>query len=529
MPAGFPPRIARAASVVGAATAVSRVLGFLRDMVIAQAFGVSAAADAFFVAFRIPNALRELLGEGALSAAFIPVYNEVLVREGRPAAFRVAAAACRSLVIILCLVVLAGVLLAPLLVAVIAPGFTATPGKFELTVALTRWLFPYILFVGLGALLMGLLNSLGHFLTPALSPALLNLAMIAAALWLTPRLAEPVLALAYGVLLGGALQLLLQFPVAASHGLRLTEAAAPGERAVLGRMARLMGPATAGLAITQVSLFVTTLLASFLEEGAPSHLYYAFRLIHLPIGIVGVAMATAAFPSMAAAAARNAPAEVRATLLTALRGALYLTLPAMAGLIVLRVPIVHLLFERGAFGREATLAAADVLLAYAVGLACYVGNRILAPAFYSFQDTRSPVRAAAVAVTAGTVLSVLLMRPLGAAGLALSTALTSALYSALLLRGLSRRLGSLWEAAFRLFLGKVAGAATLMGGLMALLLQRADFLGLPGLPAKAAALGGGILLGGIVFLGATALFRVEETQRLLRGLRTALAGPGRQA
>ncbi|MEK7854024.1 MAG: lipid II flippase MurJ, partial [candidate division NC10 bacterium] len=316
---------------------------------------------------------------------------------------------------------------------------------------------------------------------------------------------------------------------AASHGLRLTEAAAPGERAVLGRMARLMGPATAGLAITQVSLFVTTLLASFLEEGAPSHLYYAFRLIHLPIGIVGVALATAAFPTMAAAAARNAPAEVRATLLTALRGALYLTLPAMAGLIVLRVPIVHLLFERGAFGREATLAAADVLLAYAVGLACYVGNRILAPAFYSFQDTRSPVRAAAVAVTAGTVLSVLLMRPLGAAGLALSTALTSALYSALLLRGLSRRLGSLWEAAFRLFLGKVAGAATLMGGLMALLLQRADFLGLPGLPAKAAALGGGILLGGIVFLGATALFRVEEAQRLLRGLRTALAGPGRQA
>lgn len=527
MPAGFTPRITRAASVVGAATAVSRILGFLRDMVIARAFGASAAADAFFVAFRIPNALRELLGEGALSAAFIPVYNEVLVRGGRPAAFRVAAAACRSLAIILCLVVLAGVLLAPYLVTVIAPGFTAVPGKFELTVTLTRWLFPYILFVGLGALLMGLLNSLGHFLTPALSPALLNLAMIGAALWLGPQLAEPVLALAYGVLVGGALQLLLQFPVATSRGLRLREAAAPGERAVLGRMVRLMGPATAGLAITQVSLFVTTLLASFLEEGAPSHLYYAFRLIHLPIGIVGVAMATAAFPTMAAAAARNAVADVRATLLTALRGALYLTLPAMAGLIVLRVPIIHLLFERGAFGREATLAAADVLLAYAVGLACYVANRILAPAFYSFQDTRSPVRAAAIAMAVGILLSLLLMGPLGAAGLALSTALTSVLYSGLLLRGLSRRLGSLWEAAFSRFLGKVAGAATLMGGLMALLLQRVDFLGLPGLPAKAAALGGGILLGAAVFLGATALLRVEEARRLLRGLRAGLPRPGR--
>ncbi|MBI2081781.1 MAG: murein biosynthesis integral membrane protein MurJ, partial [candidate division NC10 bacterium] len=328
MPAGSVPRIARAASVVGGATAVSRILGFLRDMVIARAFGVSAAADAFFVAFRIPNALRELLGEGALSAAFIPIYNEVLVREGRPAALRVAAAACRSLAAVLCLAVLAGILLAPWLVAVIAPGFTAVPGKFDLTVTLTRWLFPYVLFVGLGALFMGLLNSLGHFLTPALSPALLNLAMIAAALWLSPRLAEPVLGLAYGVLAGGALQLLLQAPVAAAHGLRPTAAAAAGERAALGRMVRLMGPATAGLALTQGSLFVTTVLASFLEEGAPSYLYYAFRLIHLPIGVVGVAVATAAFPTMAEAAARNAVADVRSTLLRALRGSLYLTAPA---------------------------------------------------------------------------------------------------------------------------------------------------------------------------------------------------------
>jgi len=526
MPPGPHPRMARAAFVVGGATALSRVLGFLRDMVIARAFGVSAAADAFFVAFRIPNTLRELLGEGALSAAFIPIYNEVLVREGRPAAFRVAAAACRTLAAVLCLVVLAGVLLAPYLVAGMAPGFTASPGKFELTVTLTRWLFPYILFVGLGALLMGLLNSLGHFLTPAISPALLNLAMIGAALWLTPRLAEPILALAYGVLVGGALQLLLQFPVAAARGLRLTEVATPGERALLGRMMRLMGPATAGLAITQVSLFVTTLLASFLEEGAPSHLYYAFRLIHLPIGVVGVAMATAAFPTMAAAAARDDPAEVRGTLLSALRGALYLTLPAMAGLIALRTPIVHLLFERGAFSREATLATAEVLLAYAVGLPCYVGNRILAPAFYSFQDTRSPVRAAAVAVGAGIILSILLMRPLGAAGLALSTAFTSLFYSALLLRGLSRRLGGLGGGGFRLFLGKVAGAAVLMGGGLALLFQRGDVLGLAGLAAKAAALGGAILLGGALFLGATALLRVEEAQRLLGRLRPRLAGRG---
>jgi putative peptidoglycan lipid II flippase len=528
MPAGSSPRIARAASVVGGATAVSRLLGFLRDMVIARAFGASAAADAFFVAFRIPNALRELLGEGALSAAFIPVYHEVVAREGRPAAFRMAAAACRSLALISCLVVLAGILLAPYLVAVIAPGFRAIPGKFELTVTLTRWLFPYLLFVGLGALLMGLLNSLGHFLTPALSPALLNLAMIGAVLGLAPGLAEPVLALAYGVLIGGVLQLLLQWPVARARGLRLTEAAAPGARAALGRMVRLMGPATAGLAITQVSLFVTTLLASFLEEGAPSHLYYAFRLIHLPIGVVGVAVATAAFPTMAAAAARNAGVEVRATLLRALRGALYLTLPAMIGLIVLRVPIVRL-FEGGAFGREATFATANVLLAYAVGLACYVGNRILAPAFYSFQDTASPVRAAAVAMTVGVLLSLLLMGPLGAVGLALSTALTSALYSALLLRGLSRRIGSLWEGGLGLFLGKVGAAATLMGGLLALLLNRLDFLGLVGFFSKAASVGGAVLLGAVVFLIASALLKVEEAHHLLGALRTRLRGPLRQA
>lgn len=519
MPAGSIPRIARAASVVGGATAVSRILGFLRDMVIARAFGVSAAADAFFVAFRIPNALRELLAEGALSAAFIPVYNEVLVREGRPAAIRVAAAALRSLAAVLCLAVLAGMLLAPWLVAVIAPGFTAVPGKFDLTVTLTRWLFPYVLFVGLGALLMGLLNSLGHFLTPALSPALLNLAMIAAALWLSPRLTEPILGLAYGVLAGGALQLLLQAPVAAAHGLRPTASAASGERAALGRMVRLMGPATAGLALTQASLFITTVLASFLEEGAPSYLYYAFRLIHLPIGVVGVAVATAAFPTMAEAAARNAAADVRSTLLRALRGSLYLTAPAMAGLIALRVPVIHVLFERGAFGRDATFAAAEVLLAYAVGLACYVTNRILAPAFYSFQDTRSPVRAAAIAMAVGIVLSVLLMRPLGAAGLALSTALTSALYSALLLRGLTRRLGSLWDAGFRRFLGQVTGAAALMGGVLAVLFPQGDFLALPGLAAKAAVLAEAVLLGGGIFLGATMLLGVEEARGLLRRLR----------
>jgi len=307
-----PDRIARAAGVVSAATLLSRVLGFIRDMIIARAFGAGTATDAFFAAFRLPNMLRELLGEGALSAAFIPVFSESMTKKGRGAAWRLVWSVLILLGVVLVLISVAGILLAPLLIQLIAPGFQSIPAKLNLAVLLARMMFPYILFVGLAALLMAILNAQGHFATPALSPSMLNLAMIGCALFLAPHIDPPILALAIGVLLGGAGQLVIQIPVAWRRGMRAHQELNLRDPDI-GRIARLMAPGVAGLAITQVNVFIGTFLASFLAEGSISILYYAFRLIQFPIGVFGVAIATAAFPAMAKQAAVDSLQEVGAT------------------------------------------------------------------------------------------------------------------------------------------------------------------------------------------------------------------------
>jgi putative peptidoglycan lipid II flippase len=282
--------VAAAASVVSGATLVSRVLGYVRDMLIAHGFGAGIAADAFFVAFRIPNMARELLGEGALSAAFIPVFTETISKRGRPSAFRLAATAFWTLSLILVVICALGIVSAPVLVNLMAFGWRVDPEKLALTIDLTRMMFPYLFFIGLTALMMGILNSLGHFATPAFSPALLNIAIILSILFLGPVLENPVYALAYGVLGGGFLQLLSQFPPTMRRGVILTRMGEWRDPA-LSRIGKLMAPGAAGLAITQLNIFITTILATFLIQGSVSYLYYAFRLIHLPIGIVGVAMA----------------------------------------------------------------------------------------------------------------------------------------------------------------------------------------------------------------------------------------------
>lgn len=462
MQQGRPGRIARAAGVVSGATLLSRVLGFLRDLIIARAFGAGTATDAFFAAFRLPNMLRELLGEGALSAAFIPVFTDSLSKRGREGAWRLAWTALILLAFLLVLVSVAGILLAPWLIRLIAPGFLAVPSKLDLASFLARVMFPYILFVGIAALLMAILNAQGHFATPALSPTMLNIAMIGCALFLAPHLNPPILALAIGVLIGGAGQLLIQMPAAWRLGMgehRSIDLADPG----IGRIARLMAPGVAGLAITQVNVFIGTFLASFLGEGGISVLYYAFRLIQFPIGIFGVAIATAAFPAMARQAARRSLGEVGATAAYSIRLVLFVTLPSMVALMVFRVPIVQLLFERGAFDRTITLATADVVFFYALGLGAYVSNRILVAAFYSIQDTTTPVKSGALAVLVNIACSLLLMRPLGVAGLALATALSSFVNLGLLMTALRRRLGRLGEVPLLPSLLRLIGASVVMG------------------------------------------------------------------
>ena len=510
-----PGRIARAAGVVSAATLVSRVLGFVRDLIIARTFGAGTATDAFFAAFRLPNILRELLGEGALSAAFIPVFTESLTARDRQAAWRLVWTVLTLLASLLLLLSAAGILLAPLLMRLIAPGFQALPSKLSLAVFLAQVMFPYILFVGLAALLMAILNALGHFATPALSPTMLNIAMIGCALYLAPHLDPPILALAIGVLLGGAGQLLVQIPAAWQRGMRPHRALHLSDPAI-GQIARLMAPGVAGLAVTQLNVFIGTFLASFLEEGSISVLYYAFRLIQFPIGIFGVAIATAAFPAMAKQAAHHSLERIGETAAYSLRLVLFVTLPSMAGLLVFRVPIIQLLFERGMFDRTVTLATADAVFFYALGLGAYVSTRVLVPAFYSIQDTATPVKIGAVAVLVNILSSLLLMRPLGAGGLALATALSSFVNLGLLLIALRRRLGGLGKKSLWLSLFRTGVAAAVMGLFGLVLLHSYDPVTIEPLFQRALAVILELAASLVVFLVAAALVGSEELKSLLQ-------------
>ncbi|MFQ5990173.1 MAG: murein biosynthesis integral membrane protein MurJ [Candidatus Methylomirabilales bacterium] len=508
--------VAAAASVVGGATLVSRVLGYVRDMIIAYAFGAGLAADAFFVAFRIPNMGRELLGEGALSAAFIPVFTEALTRRGRPSAFRLAATAFWTMALVLVVICALGIVGAPVLVNLMAFGWRVDPEKLALTIDLTRTMFPYLFFIGLTALMMGILNSLGHFAAPAFSPALLNMAIILSVLLVGPHLKEPVYALAYGVLGGGCLQLLLQLPPTMRRGVVLTHVGEWRDPA-LPRIARLMAPGTVGLAITQMNIFITTLLATFLIQGSVSSLYYAFRLAHIPIGVVGVAMATAVFPTMATAAAQDSPEDVSKTLVFALRFSLFLTVPALLGLAIYRHTIIRILFERGEFTAAATAVTAQVLLGYCLGLCFFVANRVVIPAFHAFQDTVTPVKAGAISVAGNILFCLMLMGPLQVAGLAAATSLASMLNFSALMYFLRKRLGALPRQVLIKSLQKTGLAGVCMAGVCLALQGLLPPIEGGGFFLEVTRLIGELGLGAAVFLGVAAFLGCEEV-RLLRRL-----------
>jgi len=305
-------RVTKAAGVVGTATLISRIFGLIRDVVIAWFFGAGLAADAFFVAFRIPNLLRRLFAEGSLSVAFIPVFTEYLANRGKAEAFSLARSAIRLLSVLLVFVTIAGILLAPLIVRIIAPGFADSPEKYSLTVTLTRIIFPYIFFICLVALCMGILNVLGHFAAPAFAPVLLNLAMICSVFLISPYMADPVTGLAIGVLIGGVLQLALQVPFLIKKGFyfwQKTKIYHPG----LKKIGILMLPTIFGAAVYQINILVGTLLASLLPGGSVSYLYYADRLVQFPLGIFAIAIATAVLPSLSRQAVTNDFEGVRDT------------------------------------------------------------------------------------------------------------------------------------------------------------------------------------------------------------------------
>jgi len=414
--------VVSAVGAIGLATLASRALGYVRDMVVARAFGAGPVTDAFFVAFRIPNLLRRLLAEGALSTAIIPVFSESLAHGGPESFGRMARAVAGAALVALCVVSTLGALLAPWIVAVMAPGWTADAGLFDLAVRLTRVMFPYLALVGLAALAMGALNAHHRFFTAALGPAALNVAMILAVLGLASRMAPPILSLAVGVLVGGLLQLLVQLPELRRLGVPLIPSTEWRHPAVV-QIAHRLWPAVFALAAVQITVVVNTLLASLLPTGSISYLYYADRVMEFPLGIFGIALASASLPTMSRQAATGDTRGVAATLGFALRLSIFVSLPATVGLVILSAPIVRVLFERGLFTAADTAGTAQALVWYSVGLTGFAGARIVAQAFYAVGRPGIAVRLGVMAIAVNAVSAIALMGPMAHGGLALASSI----------------------------------------------------------------------------------------------------------
>ena len=464
-------RIARAAGVMSAATFISRILGYVRDMIVAGFFGATGTADAFYVASRIPNLLRDLFAEGATSSAFVPVLTEYQTRYGEKEANELVSSTFLFIIVVVGLICLAGIFAAPAIVTVMAPGFLKDPQKLSETVFLTRIMFPFLFFISLASLTMGALNTRQVFFIPALAPAILNVANIICILILADRLANPIVAVAIGFIIGGFVQFAFQVPSFYKRGYTLMgrrgDAGASPRRVFwhpgLKKIGRLVIPITAGLAITQINIFVSTILASNLPEGSITYLYYSMRLIHFPVGVFGVAMGMAVLPSLSEHAVKGERDKIKEDFSFALRFLFFITVPAMVGLIALRFPIVSTLYQRGKFGAAATIGTADALMFYSVGIWAMVGVRVIAATFYSMQDTRTPVITAAATMVINVLLSLLLMGPLKHGGLAFANALAAMCNFTMLFYFLRRKLGGIGTGRIAISFIKTFSASAVMG------------------------------------------------------------------
>ncbi|MEI6987326.1 MAG: murein biosynthesis integral membrane protein MurJ [Rhodospirillaceae bacterium] len=417
---------------------VSRVFGFIRDVLIAQILGAGPVADAFFVAFRLPNHFRALFAEGAFNAAFVPVFAERLVRDGLDAARRFAEEVMAILLVSLFALVALIMTIMPWFIAAFAPGFSANPGKFELAVLFTRITFPYLPLICVVALLGAMLNGLKRFTAAAAAPIVLNACLIAALLGLTPFVQTPGHALAWGVMTAGVAQLayLAWDAKRAGMGLGLVRPRlTPGVRHFL----RVLGPAALGAGLVQINVLIDTVIASFLPTGAVSYLYYADRLNQLPLGVIGIAVGTVLLPEMARQLKGDDPAAAKASQNRCIELSLLLTLPAAAAFMVAAHPMMAVLFQRGAFSAADAAASANTLMAYSFGLPAFVLLKSLVPGFHARQDTTTPVRLALVAVAVNVALKVVLMGPLAQVGLAMATAVSAWVNVGLLVWALSRR------------------------------------------------------------------------------------------
>jgi putative peptidoglycan lipid II flippase len=457
----------RSAGLIGIATMASRLLGVAREMALAWVFGAGTQMDAFNVAFRIPNLVRDLFAEGAMSAAFVPTFTRTLASRGKPAAWRLGNLVLNALLLVTGTLVVLGIVFAePITHAIAGDEFSAIPGKLELTTQLTRIMLPFLTTVAIAVALMGMLNSLHRFFLPALSPAMFNVATIFCAVAVVPLMPlvglPPIAGIAIGTLLGGLGQIVLQWPSLHREGFRYSPVL-DFRDPELSEVLRLMIPGTLGLAAVQINVFVNTYLATTQPEGSVSWLGYAFRLMYLPIGLFGVSIATAALPTIARQAGEADKAAIRGTVSRGLRLMLSLNVPATVGLIVLARPIVELIYERGRFGPGDSAATAAALMFYAPGLLGYSAVKIASPTFYSLKDSRTPVIVSVLSVAANLALNLWLVQVLSFRGLALGTAIAAVLNAVILLALLSQRLGGLDGRRLAISATKISVASALMG------------------------------------------------------------------
>ena len=509
-------QLARSAGMIGALTSVSRVLGFVRDMVIATIFGTGLGAEAFVVSFKIPNLLRDLVGEGATNAAFVPVLTEC--KEKHPEQFwRLAATLFRSMALILGAISLIGIFFTPQIVAFIAPGFldAADPEKFPLTVRLTRVIFPYIFLIGLSALAMGILNALKEFKSSAFGPALLNISLIVAGCCFEASYGP--MALVIGVLVGGVLQLGCQLLPLFQNGFRFSPAGS--EHGYAAKIGKLLLPRACGSALYQINVFVDSILASFerfVGPGGQSALYYSNRIFQLPLAIFGLSLAQALLPTFSTQMVREDLDSFRRTFSAAMRSLMFIAIPASIGLAVMSETIVRVLFQHGRFDAYSTRITSAALFYYSFGLLSCCFIKILVNVFYAMQDTRTPVKTMLVSVAFNIGMSLWLMSPLKIGGLALASTLSATLNFGLLYRVLRKKVGFLDEPKI---LG--AGLRMLLAGILMALAASAFDHTVMGRFSQASrviqlsVLSGGIFISASVYYFSARVLGVEESRKFL--------------
>jgi len=503
----------KSSAIIGLATLSSRLLGFIRDVVIARLFGVYLYAQAFVIAFRIPNLFRDLVGEGATSAAFVPVFSQYLVKHSKEEFWELANVVLNLLLVILMVVTLLGIVFSPLIVRLIAPGFIADPYKLATTIKLTRIVFPYILLISLAAYSMSILNSLKHFAVPAFAPCLLNISIIVFAL----LFGEGIKGLALGVLVGGILQLAIQIPLLYKKGFRL-ELFRKFKHPAAKTIGILMLPRLLSSSIYQLNNFVDSIfgsLAKIVGEGGVAILYFAYRLIQFPLGIFSNALSQAILPTLSTQALEDSYDNLKHTFSFGLRATLFVMLPASVGFMVLSRPIVQSIFEGGQFDVYSSNQTANVLFFYSIGLFAYGATKILQSCFFALKDTKTPAKVASLALILNIILNALLMFPMKLAGLALATSLSGVNTCLILFFILKKRLHPFDTKAIISSFLRILVASIFMGAICYLFSERLFFLW-NNIFYRMLNLGLLIIIGITSYIFFCFVFRVVEMQELWR-------------